>query len=535
MTLPIRIRPTWLAMAVIAAMFSAWLIYVIGRGEVVMLGNMVDDSFYYLVPAYSFAHGEGWSLDQITRTSGFHPLFAYVAAAVSLVFGFSPAYVAAILVLSTAALMAGVWVALNLCARTYTPAIAAVAMLATLAAPRTFRIATGGLEWGFAVLMTILLTAAVAAPVPSTALVAAAAFAAALTRIDLSLFIAIFTVAITLSRWSSGDLPGRRAIVLCTAAGAAAALALVVTSANSWAITGRWVSSSILTKMFWSRSNAFQPAISWDMLMSCTGTGAAITALRSALDLRTRIVVGLGTAVTVAICVAEWRHGSIRRALPIASALAIVAYTLAYARGVNLIFDHYSAPVILPVAMLTCGGLATFGRNWGMPAAGLLLGAAFVCLTASWNGFPAHFVIARRAPDLIAHAEPESRVAGWNVGVASWRSGRRIVNLDGLANADVVDSLTSGTLACYLRDTQIDYLMDFGYMFAGEIDTGFSGNEEERRLMLVQRNGYDPKVLFRCVEIAAEAPDAPRSTYRLFRLDRSCVAAICERERLRNR
>ena len=100
-----------------------------------------------------------------------------------------------------------------------------------------------------------------------------------------------------------------------------------------------------------------------------------------------------------------------------------------------------------------------------------------------------------------------------------------------------MDSLTSGTLACYLRDTQIDYLMDFGYMFAGEIDTEFSTNEEERRLTLIQRNGYDPKAMFQCVEIAAEAPDKdlPQSTYRLFRLDRGCVAAICETESLRDR
>jgi hypothetical protein len=111
-----------------------------------------------------------------------------------------------------------------------------------------------------------------------------------------------------------------------------------------------------------------------------------------------------------------------------------------------------------------------------------------------------------------------------------------IGNLDGLANFGVVDSLTGGTLACYLRDMRIDYLMDFGYMFPAEIDTQFSGYEEERRLMLVQRNGYNPKALFRCVEIATGAPDkdVPQSTYFLFRLDRGRTAAMCEKERLRD-
>ena len=144
-----------------------------------------------------------------------------------------------------------------------------------------------------------------------------------------------------------------------------------------------------------------------------------------------------------------------------------------------------------------------------------------------WNA-PGHLGIALAAPALMMSVPPGSRVAAWNAGLAGWQTGKRVTNLDGLANADVIDSMQSGTLACYLRDSKITHIMDYGFMFAGQIDTGFSSDEESRRRMLMRRNGYDSEQLYRCTTLIKSAPDPEiPSEYRLFALDPLCLAKVC--------
>jgi len=123
----------------------------------------------------------------------------------------------------------------------------------------------------------------------------------------------------------------------------------------------------------------------------------------------------------------------------------------------------------------------------------------------------------------------DSRVAGWNVGIASWRTGGRVINLDGLANAEVVQSITSGRLACYLSAMHVTHLMDYGFMFPGRLDPQFSRKEGARRQQLLERYGYDVERLYRCTTVAVAATDAafPLSTYRLFAIDQDCVAKLC--------
>jgi hypothetical protein len=524
-----------LTFAAIAGAVLAWTAFVTTRPYDQLLGYMTDDAFYYLLPAYSFARGDGWTFDHLTRTSGFHVLYAYVAALVSLVTGFTRTYPAAMMALSAAAFLVGIWLLLEKGRRLYGATVVAAATALTIAVPRALLQLTAGLEWGFAVMATALFVAAlISSPRADrrsiwAAALGAAALLAVLTRIDLAIFVAVYTLAVASSRWYEQEIGLRRAAGICLAAASGAAGGIALTALNSWAAIGSFVSNSVLVKAFWSKTNAFEPALSWNMLVACTGPGAALTHLRSAFDLRTRIVLALFVAAMAVVCWTEWRNGALRRGLAVGSALAIAAYTVAYARGVNLIGDHYSAPIIVPMALLTCGLLAASRRYAPVVAACLAVGVGIVNLSASWQGNAAHRVIARRAPELYAQARTGSRVAGWNVGIAGWRTGGHVTNLDGLANASVVEPIRTGTLACYLASEKIDYVMDFGFMFPGRFDAGFSRDEEARRRLHLSRNGYDSETLFNCTTVAATAADEllPTSTYRLFALDRRCVRTLC--------
>lgn len=493
-----------------------WLAYVLSRPTPVMLSYLFDDAFYYLVPAHSFAYGEGWSFDGITRTSGFQVLYGYVAAAVALVTGLTPALPIVMAVVSAAALIAGAHLLLTRAGHLYGPTIAAASLLVLLASPYVFRQITGGLEWSWVVMATTLCVGALLEDRPRAWLVALTAFAAVLVRVDLALFIAIFTLAIAGRNMRS---------VVSAAAGAAAAIAL--TALNSWLITGAWTPNAVSTKQFWASTTDFLPAVSWPRLMRVTGPGFVITELRALLSVRSFLMFAAIGAGIIALCVLERRKDARRAGLAIASTIAIGAYTLAYARGANIMGDHYSGAIMVPVFVLTCALLSAAAAYRRVVAMGIGLAAMALSVRGPWRA-PGHLGIALGAPVLIAAVPPESRVAAWNAGLAGWQSGKRVTNLDGLANAEVVSSMKDGTLACYLRDTRITHIMDYGFMFAGQIDTGFSSDEGARRRMLMRRNGYDSARLYGCTSLIKSVPDPEiPSQYRLFALDPECVSAVC--------
>jgi hypothetical protein len=522
-----------LVFAALSAAVLAWTLRVVTLADDHMIGYLNDDAFYYLIPAHSFAHGAGWTFDGVTRTSGFQLLYGYVAALAALGAGYTRALPIVMTISSAIALLIGVRLVLGRSSAMYGSGIAAAAMGLTLASPRAFLQITAGLEWGWAVMMTGLLVWSLARATPSQSTAAMAAFLAVLTRVDLSFFVAIYVCMMAWSSWQSKAGSARKALSLILVCGIASGTALAVTAANSWLITGQWIPNSVAMKEFWSHSNAFLPAISWNMIVSCTGPGAVLTWVRQAAGLRSAIVIAFFFVIAIAVCINEWNKGFERRALAIASVLTLAAYSVAYGRTVNLVADHYSAPIIMPMALLMCGVFTLAQRYWPVAAGALTVGVVVAGVTGNWDGFPAHRVIARHAGTLFAKLPHDARVAGWNVGIAGWRTQKRVMNLDGLANADVVQSIQSGTLVCYLEDNRIGYIMDFGFMFAGQVDTAFSDNEGARRQMLIERYGYDPQALYRCVAIKDTAPDdtVPTSRYRIFAVDRGCVAALCAARR----
>ena len=329
----------------------------LSRPDAESISFMADDAFYYLVPAYSFAHGEGWTFDHLTRTSGFQLVYGYAAALVSLATGYSRAFRLAMTASSAIALLIGVWLMLKRSAALYGPAVACAAIALALASPRALFQITAGLEWGWVVMATALV---VCASFSSLAL-GIATFLAVLTRVDLALFVAIYCVALAWAGWYNGR-PLKDSIYLVIAAALGAIAAIGVTGVNSWTISGYWVPNSVATKAFWSRTNDFQPAISLGLVGGLHGTGPDSYLgpghARSPIVSRHRRVF-LRRACR---CAGEWRKGAERFALVAASTVVIAAYATAYARGVNLIGDHYSASIMVPMMWLTCGLFAASRR-----------------------------------------------------------------------------------------------------------------------------------------------------------------------------
>jgi hypothetical protein len=520
--------------AALATAVLGWTTYVVSRAPVEMISYMTDDAFYYLVPAYWFAHGQGWTFDQVTQTSGFQLLYGYVAAMVAWFVGYSHALPVLMALSSAFAVLTGLWVLLRRTGETYGAPIAATATALTLASPFAFRQITAGLEWGWAVMVTSLLVAALTSSKRSLWVVAGTALLVTLARSDLVLFVAIFAVTVAASSWQERAGSLGITLRLCAAAAAGAVFALALTVVHSWLATGDWIPNSVAMKAFWSQTNPFLPAVSWQQLVNSTGPGAVLNALRSTLGLRSFILIGLFFLGAALVCLTEWQQGPMRRAMAFASSAAVAVYTIAYARGVNLNGDHYSSAIVVPIALLMCGALAAAQRYWPVVAGAVGVGAAIVLATSSWSGSASTRIVARYAGDLVAAIPPGGRVAAWNAGIAGWRTGGHLINLDGLANAGVVQPIKDGTLACYLHENDVSYIMDWDFMFPGQIEHGFtSGDNEGFRRLAITRNGYDSAALFRCVtsNVTPQDDSFTLARYRLYAIDQRCLSILCNRER----
>jgi hypothetical protein len=520
-----------LAFAAISAPVVAWTGWILTRPQWQAYSYLYDDAFYYLIPAHSFAHGQGWTFDGINPTSGFHPLYAYGAAAVSVVTGYSSALPAVMTISSAAALLVGVWLFLGHSGRLYGAGTAAIGIAATLAAPKAFLQITSGLEWAWAVMATMILVTALIGRHTSLWSVPIASCLAVLARIDLAIFVAIFTVAMAISRLLDDRGQPLMAMRQVALGGLGAVAGVVITAVISRRSTGSWISNAVLVKESWARTNEFLPAVAWDFIMAATGPGALFTTARAAMSLRSILTIGTFFLVAVCVCAYEWRKGPERRALAVASVTAIAAYSVAYARGINFIFEHYSAPIVVPVALLTCGALAACGRFRVPVAVGLAVGLSIVCARGSWSGIAQNAAIARDAATLHATLPAGSRVGAWSAGIAGWQTRRGVINLDGLANANVARHVRSGTLACYLADAEVTHLMDFELMFPGAADADVSHEMNEYRKLIRQRLGYDSRELYSCIDRHATAPldESIGWRYAVFEIRRGCVENLCRK------
>jgi hypothetical protein len=520
-----------LAFAAIAAAVVGWTGWVLTRPGWVIHSYLYDDAFYYLIPAHSFANGQGWTFDGINPTSGFHPLYGYVAALVSIFTGYSSALPTVMTLSTAAALLVAVWLFLADASRLYGSAIAAVGIAATLAAPKAFFQITSGLEWGWAVMSTMLLVTTLVRREAPVWVVPAAACLAVLARIDLAIFVAIYVVSVAISRFVEDNRDAVSALRLVALGAAGAVAGVLAIALSSRLSTGNWISNAVVVKETWSRTNDFLPAIAWNFIMSATGPGLLFTTGGAWLALRSVMVIGLFFLVAAIACAHEWTRGTERRALAVASAATVAAYGIAYARGINFMFEHYSAPVVIPVALLTCSALAASGRYRPVVCGALAVGLAVVCARGSWQGIPLHGAIARDAASLYATLPSDARVGAWNAGIAGWHTRKGVINLDGLANAGVAPYVQTGTLACYLADANVTHLMDFEHMFPGGADADVSPQTQEFRWLLRARLAYDSRALYSCADQRATASLDPSigSRYAVFELRRSCVESLCRK------
>lgn len=449
-----------------------------------------DDGFYYLTLSRAFARTGTWTFDNgVSRTTGFHPLHAFVGAAIEkIVPGLSPDAL-----LSTHAAIASVL----LLGATWLVLLVVELRIGRNAAYGAAFIFCGGaclscplmaMEWPYALFGDVLVLFVLfrarekrAAPASGASL-AFAAFAAGfavLARTDAIVPLACVVAAVFSTEHFAPGAPGECArlrsrprvhLGVATAVGATVSYVLVALYVK--ALSGSFVQSSARMKTFWRMRDGRDPLRLLGTLTRSIPFGWWSIETPSTLATFIGLAVLLGAVVAAFVFARRASAKGMKlassastsmlhdgRELVIAALLMIAGTLSAYMFGLNGGQPWYTAHFIAPVAIVCGGGavhLFRYTPSW-MPRVVLFVFAALSFFVAAARIWPHQRLNVAAAAWV---RENHLRGAAWNAGIEGFFSDGAIVNLDGLVNDDIHPYVFEAREHCYMAEKNIDAIVD---------------------------------------------------------------------------
>jgi len=460
--------------AVMSLVFPVYL-FLCDRAKVVWYVS--DDAYYYFCVARNLATGRGLSADGLTPTTGVHALYTLLLAGLyKLGLPGPDAFVRQIIAFNFALHWATAGVLAVAARRLWGPTAGVWAMVFWLANPYALLIAGIGVEGALCAMVVALLLAAMAswtatardgrASTPWHWIAVGGALAMAVSaRSDLLLL----AVLVVLWVWRANQGPiWRRA--------AAAALVAVMAGSAWWAwpeycyhATGQAWSGSALAKAAWRSARIEESG--WGVWLSdsaavfgrwCLGVLLKAPALKYLLPVAPALWVAARLRGRSA-------DGSFLHLLWIGP----IVLGVAYATLLDRTRTWYYAPAIVMMTLLagglanglvraTAAGMAAKVRRL-LPLVLVLVAAEGIAYlgTKAVRGRSRHQEKAvEMAAWLQANVPVEARIGDWDSGLRSFYSGRTVINLDGLANNEILDVLQDRlTMPQYLDKRNIEYLV----------------------------------------------------------------------------
>jgi len=474
---------------------GAWLIALLALALLMRLGwawsDLVtllryatsDDAFYYFQIARNWVAGNGASLDGSTATNGFHPLWLALLAGLQALT--SDAELALRLGLSLGALLGAASVALlyRVVERlTHSPQAALFAAAFHAVHPTAITESVNGLETALAVFTTAWVTdrylslTDAASPQDRRAaiLFGLAGGALMLARTD-----AVFLWAAVLA----GLVMASRGLKSAFIAGLVSSACLLPWLAWNLFEFGSVVQVSAVALPELLRSDFI--AAHGDDLSALLARSRFMLQRTFAADLPHLYAVPRGlpvwpvAAAGLAALVAALRAPAARMALKrLLPPLLGVAFTLLWHAGVRWwTREWYFAPAgwLCTAGLGVCAaGLLAQARALsparqpaaivGLAAIGgaMLLGLAAPPLAERWRVASEHRVQQLEAARWLAtRTAPDARIGAFNAGIYSYFSGRTVVNLDGVVNADAYAARRSDRLLDYAVTARLDHVVDW--------------------------------------------------------------------------
>jgi hypothetical protein len=434
---------------------ALWLLGWRTRGWISAWPPFQDDAYYYLVIARNAAAGHGFSMDQISATNGFQPLWMFLLVPLAWLIGSDPAvYLGTIQGLCVAffAATGGLVCGLVRARLGLVPALVAGVLLLL---PRYLNVAVSGLESAPLLLILVLLIL--------EALRVGSLFEHEPRFADAR--VGVLVGLLMLARLDS-------VFIGASLAGYVAWRGLVHAQGNLAARISRTVRKELA--LFWPAFALLAPYLAWNAIAFghlMPISGALKTTFPDAVFMPGHLRLEFAGLLVLALAAVGWEIARGNGRDPLVSALAVLAAGLAAHALYTVLYMHWAVfnwhfAAFIPVGVLGAAMLAReaerrLPRALVISALVLLALLQVAALGVSLSRLGRGFTLAGRDAGawVDANLPPESVLAMKDSGIFSFFARRRVMNLDGVANSfEFADAVCRGRLEEFARARGVAYV-----------------------------------------------------------------------------
>lgn len=433
----------WGCCFIVLLMFLPFVIFTASATPQELLRFFPDDAFYYLQTAANFASHGAITFDGINETNGFHPLYFIVVSILARIFGKSNLLYAAFAVHALCIFLSAILIVRSTKAL---PLWLSAGLLTFLCAPSLWVYVwlSAGMESGLVLLATALVFAALKKCFESdfASELQCAGFGSALAmlllaRLDMIICAAPLIACIGLRFMRvvygrQGSLQAARPYLL--------ALGIPLFSCGAFMIVSFMTFGHIMPVSAVVKNIFFFPfRMSWD---ACTSGGNPIIASILLLPLALALLVLCRFLIGLRRC--QWQASFL--SLVLLGAGVVLYYLYLFFFASNFFRWYFTFPLAFAAIALTCILHAFTDKLQRLRPTVTMEYSVIVATVAAGIIFTAIFFEGRNRPQSVqqclyevarqidARLDKESVVGTYDAGTVGFFSGRRVVNLDGLAN-----------------------------------------------------------------------------------------------------
>ena len=471
----------WVTVSVLAILNMLYFdLKIIAAPDSLRIQYIPDDAFYYLGLARNFIQFHTWTFDSgISKTTGFHILYAYILAAIYGIFhpSTSAFVISAIVLCSVTTLLACVY-ALWVGIRQRNAFI--VLALAFIASSTNFITnSISGVEWPFVVLIAALFCGTLYMGFSSRRTPIALFFLGllgSLARSDFALLPAAFFIA-AIFVWIYTKDRSRLRILAWGLVGDIVGIGILFI--HNYSFSGSWLQSSAIVKLHWAKYLPIAGRLSFNIsLATCLIGGFLVGGLNRILYLISLLPLIIFVAYKA---LKLWRNRGNQK-VTIAMEPREIIFLLAaiiswYGYLTFYMLDGalqmwYTANFVLPDFIL----LALLGQflakklfqNPDLVLFLLLIPTFFLYYSSYQKIYPLgpekslwpHQQTMLAIGNYLHDQPTDGNIGAWNAGIIGFYQGGQVINIDGLVNNDVYPYVLSNTLPSYLDSRKIKYIVD---------------------------------------------------------------------------
>lgn len=499
-----------IAMAVCYLTLSWARTYCFSTANDAMLISIIpDDAFYYLQLARNHSHGMGWTFDGTAPTSGFHPLYGYLLSAIYKIF--NPDWRTIFIMISLTASTACAW------------AVYETTKLVCHLSDNTSGLTAGAILISpicieqSNLLMESWLVMPIGALLVKTALKPniiarqsnllygfTLGFLGSISRSDFGLLPFMLLVGTTIQENGVRNPRSQTAIY----ATLGATLGAIAVSLHTYSISGSLIQASAATKLIWSQTFGFNFSSSWRFFANCLSIP-----LKPARFLGVFALAAMATSIISRPQTNKNQQKPIVTASLLTGALTISGYLVVYRQNSEALHDWYATSYAIPLA-LTFGSISAKIPSKQVKSIAaiclllyFLLGSAANTTKSKW---PHQASLMTAGLELPTDNTP---YGAWNSGILGFFHPNHVINLDGLVNDEILEHIKNRSLPSYIRQRNIEYIIDFDVMI------------HEDRWM--RRGGYSSEWANKCLKFEKYMDDEDSPTWINSRLTKFKVNEAC--------